>query len=124
MSTDPKNFRKPKRAAHLTAAADVLQSLLANSKSELGDGFVRWRLEQQWSEVVGDTIAENTVPCAFENGILHIWVKHPVWMQQLSFFQDEIRQKVNKHVGRSWAKKVRFTLSRRAASTSEGNSPE
>ncbi|MES2856550.1 MAG: DUF721 domain-containing protein [Bdellovibrionota bacterium] len=124
MSTDPKNFKKSKRAAHLTAAADVLQSLLQNSKSQLGDGFIRWRLEQQWEDVVGRTIAENTVPCAFENGILHIWVKHPVWMQQLSFFHAEIKTKVNGHVGRSWAKQVRFTLSRRAASTSEGTSQD
>ncbi|HVK60012.1 MAG TPA: DUF721 domain-containing protein [Bdellovibrionales bacterium] len=122
MSTDPKNFKKPKRAAHLTAAADVLQSLLQNSKSELGDGFIRWRLEQQWRTIVGPTIGENTLPCAYERGILHIWVKHPVWMQQLSFFQEEIRTKVNDHVGRNWAKQIRFTLSRRAASTSEGNS--
>ncbi len=115
-----KKFRKP-RIAQLTQAADVLQGLLQNSKSDLSDGFVRWRLEHQWAEIVGPTIGEQTVPCAFERGILYLWVKHPVWIQQLSFFQNEIRTKVNTHVGHDWAKQIKFTLSRRAASTEPKN---
>jgi predicted nucleic acid-binding Zn ribbon protein len=103
-------------------AADVLQSLLQNSKSQLGDGFLRWRLEQEWVQVVGATIAEQTVPCAFEHGILYIWVRHSVWMHQLSFFQEQIKEKVNSHVGRAWARNVRFTLNRRAATTEPGSS--
>ena len=98
-------------------ASDVLQGLLQNSKSQLSDGFLRWRLEQEWREVVGNTIAEQTLPVAFEKGTLHIWVKHSAWMQQLWFFQDAIKDKVNAHLGRGWVKQVRFTLSRRAATT-------
>ena len=109
--------KKPKINAQLAAAADVLQGLLQNSKSPLSDGFSRWRLEGQWSEVVGKTIAEQTWPVAFERGTLFIWVRHSAWMQQLWYFQDPIREKVNAHMGREWVKQVKFTLSRRAAST-------
>jgi predicted nucleic acid-binding Zn ribbon protein len=113
----PKDFKKPRNHSHLLAAADVLQGLLQNSKSQLSDGFLRWRLEKEWLAVVGATIAEQTLPVAFERGTLHIWVRHSAWMQQLWFFQDAITEKVNAHLGKPWVKQVKFTLSRRAATT-------
>lgn len=109
----PKRNRDAK--SHLLPAEEVLQTLLRNSKSDLSDGFIRWKLERQWEAVVGAAIAKETVPCAFERGTLHIWVRSSAWMQQLRFFQDLIREKVNTHLGRQWAKKIAFTLSRRAA---------
>lgn len=126
---DPADYGKAKKKqghhAHLTAAADVLQVLLQNSKSSLSDGFLRWRLEQQWPEVVGATIAQQTLPVAFDKGTLFIWVRHPTWMQQLWYFQDVIRDKVNQHFEASgkanqWCCQVKFTLSRRAASSEQG----
>jgi predicted nucleic acid-binding Zn ribbon protein len=108
---------KSRASAQLTTAADVLQALLQNSKSQLSDGFLRWRLEQQWVEVVGSTIGDQTCPAAFDRGTLYIWVRHSAWMQQLWFFQEPIREKVNNHLGREWVKQVRFTLSRRAATS-------
>lgn len=113
----PKKPRAPRPKAQLTAAADVLQALLQNSKSGLADGFQRWRLEQNWPAIVGSTIAEQTLPVAFEHGTLYIWVKHSAWMQQLWYFQEPIKDKVNEHLGKSWVQQVRFTLSRRAATT-------
>jgi predicted nucleic acid-binding Zn ribbon protein len=118
--------KSAKHQAHLTAAADVLQVLLQNSKSELSDGFLRWRLEQQWDDVVGAVIAQQTLPVAFEKGSLFIWVRHPTWMQQLWYFQDVIKEKVNRHLerepGREWCRQVKFTLNRRAAQTEQERS--
>jgi predicted nucleic acid-binding Zn ribbon protein len=115
-----------KRVGHLTQVSDVLQGLLQNSKSQLSDGFIRWRLEQEWATVVGPTISKQTVPCAFERGTLFIYVKHPAWAQELRFFTDSIKEKVNTHLGpingHPWARDVKFTLSRRAAVTEPGNS--
>lgn len=114
--------KSPKHEAHLTAASDVLESLLQSTRSNLSDGFVRWRLEQRWAEVVGATIAAQTLPAAFDRGTLFIWVRHSTWMQQLWYFQDSIRQKVNDHLGREWCSQVKFTLSRRAATTEPATS--
>ena len=114
-----KGPKKPRPHAKLEAAADVLQGLLQNSKSQLADGFQRWRLEQQWPSIVGATIADQTLPVAFERGTLYIWVKHSAWMQQLWFFQEPIKDKVNDHLGKTWVKQVKFTLSRRAATTTQ-----
>ncbi len=117
-----KGAKSPKHQAHLTQATDVLQGLLQNSKSPLSDGFLRWRLEQQWPEIVGPTISQNTVPCAWERGVLFIWVSHPAWIQQLTPMQEAIREKVNAHLGKEYAKGVKFTLNRRAATTTPGSS--
>lgn len=121
-SADPgaKSPKKPRHQSQLSAAADVLQGLLQNSKSQLSDGFLRWRLEQQWMDVVGATIGEQTQPVAFERGTLYIWVRHSAWMQQLWYFQDAICEKVNAHLGKPWVKQVKFTLSRRAATSLPG----
>lgn len=113
-----------KRNAQLTQAADVLQGLLQNSKSHLSDGFIRWRLEQEWADVVGPTMSQQTLPCAFEKGVLFIWVKHPAWAQELRFFQDSIKEKVNAHLNQQWARDIKFTLSRRAAMTEPKNSSD
>lgn len=118
-----KHLQRSRRKAELSQASDVLQSLLQNSKSELADGFNRWRLEQQWPEIVGKTIAEQTVPAALEHGTLYIWVRHSVWMQQLSFFQDEILAKVNAHFQAERVRKIRFTLDRRAAQPPSSQQP-
>ena len=120
---DSKKDRKkdPKHNAELTLAADVLQGLLQNSKSQLADGFVRWRLEKVWDQIVGPTIGEQTLPVAFEHGTLFIWVRHSAWMQQLWFFQEAIKEKVNDHLGKAWVEQVRFTLSKRAATIDPNN---
>jgi predicted nucleic acid-binding Zn ribbon protein len=115
MTNDPSSKKDPKKKAHLTASADVLQALLQNSKSQLSEGFLRWRLEQQWSEIVGPTISEQTVPAALEKKVLHVWVRHSAWMQQLWYFRDAIKEKVNAHIGQHAVSQVHFTLSRRAA---------
>jgi predicted nucleic acid-binding Zn ribbon protein len=118
------DFKKSKRHSHLTSGADVLQALLSNGKSQIGDGFLRWRLEQAWPEVVGDTIAAQTLPCALEFGTLYIWVKHSAWMQQLWFFQDMIRDKTNAYLGKAIVKEVKFTLNRRASVQSKIGDPQ
>ena len=111
-----------RKKANLTSAVDVLQALLQNSKSQLGDGFVRWRLEQNWNEVVGDTLAQQSLPVAYEHKILYLWVRHPAWQQQLRFFTDAIKDKVNTYLGRNYVEQVRFTLNRRAATREIGSS--
>ncbi len=107
---------KRKNVKHrLTPVSDVLQSLLQNGKSPLASGFTRWKLEQKWADVVGAQLAEDTLPVGFDRGVLYIWVRHPTWIQQLSFFQSDIVQKVNEYLGYKYARSVRFTLDRKAS---------
>jgi len=103
------------KKSHLTPSADVLQAVLANGKSRLGDGFTRWRLEQDWPKIVGETMASQTLPCALEHGVLYVWVKHSTWIQQLWFMRESMIEKVNQHLQRSLVQDIKFTTNQRAA---------
>jgi predicted nucleic acid-binding Zn ribbon protein len=105
-----KNLRKKSK---LTTSADVLQSLLQNSKSPLSDQFLRWKLWCKWAEVVGPSISERTLPVGYHEGVLYLWVKNSVWMQQMVFLAQPLREKINKYVGKSWVRRVQFTLDKR-----------
>lgn len=102
-----------RKRSKLTLASDVLQSLLQNGKSPLAPGFTRFRLEQEWSEIVGEGLAKVSVPVGFQRGTLYIFVEHPSWIQQLHFMSDEIVAKVNLHLGYKFARRAIFTMDRK-----------
>lgn len=119
MADAKNNYNKFRKRSTLTSASDILQGLLQNSKTPLSDQFLRWRLWQQWSDVVGPTISSQCRPVGFDNGTLLIWVEHSVYIQQLNFITKELTFKVNDYVGRHWVKRVRFTLDKKAVLTEE-----
>lgn len=107
------NYNKYRKRSTLTSACDVLSSLLQSRKSPLSDQFLRWKLWQKWSEVVGPTMASQCQPVGYTDGTLLVWVEHPVYMQQLTFLVKEIQNKVNSYVDKNWVKRIRFTLDRK-----------
>ena len=104
---------KPKVKTELASASKVLQTLLANGKSPLSDQFLRWKIWRFWPKIVGPTRGTVCEPVGFERGRLYIWVKSSSRMQEIRFFEDTLKTKVNEHVGREWARTIRFTLDRR-----------
>jgi len=106
-------MKKPprrKRKSDLTAASDVLQGLFEMRKGPMADSFQRFKLTRQWPEIVGETIGENTKPVSFYKGTLYIQAANSAWMQQLVFMADQIKENINKFVGKDWVKQVRFKL--------------
>jgi predicted nucleic acid-binding Zn ribbon protein len=103
----------------MKSADEVLQMLLQNSKSPLSNQFLRWRVWKDWKTLVGAQIASKCQPAGYHRRTLYIWVESSAWMQQLSFFSSQIKEKVNKHVGKQWVNSVRFTLDRKSVPTSE-----
>jgi predicted nucleic acid-binding Zn ribbon protein len=87
-------------------AADVLQRLFENSKSPLSDGFQRWRLESQWESIVGATMGKHSRPIQFDKGTLVVEVTNSVWLQEIRFFIDDIKTKVNQHKGYNWVERI------------------
>ena len=92
----------------LDSVAKVLQGLFENSKSPLSEGFQRYRLEQNWSQVVGASLGKYTRPVDFQGGLLVIEVSNASLLTELQFFRQEIISKVNTHVGKVWIHKIRF----------------
>lgn len=105
-----KNSKKEIRKGELSQATEVLENVLLNNKSPLSDQFLRWKLWRKWPEVVGPTISAQSMPVGFVNGILYIWVKNAVWMNEMLFLAGPVKEKVNAFVEKQWVKQVRFTL--------------
>lgn len=105
---------RDKKSKKPEAASDVLQSLLQNGKSALGEQFIRWRVWNSWGEIVGPQVAQHTLPVSFLKGELYVWVDHPARMQELTFCVVPIAKKINAFCGKRWVKKIRFTLDRKS----------
>ncbi len=104
---------KEKREGRPQPASEVLQTLLENSKSPLSDQFIRWKLWARWEEIVGKTIAEQTLPVGYQRGSLLVWVKNSTWMQQMVFMREPMIRTINSKLNRQFVHFIRFTLDRR-----------
>lgn len=104
--------KDPKKKTELLPASRVLQALLGSGKSPLSDGFLRWKIWRFWSQIVGPTLSGHCEPVGYQRGKLYIWVKSSARMQEIRFFEDTLKTKVNEYVGKPWVRTIRFTLDR------------
>jgi len=102
-------------------STEVLQGILQNSKSPLGNAFQTWKMYQIWEKVVGENIAKVSRPKNYYKGTLFIAVKNSVWLQELSYMSTPIKDKVNEAAGWDWIQKVIFTLESSDDSTAAKN---
>jgi hypothetical protein len=63
-----------------------------------------------WPKAVGKQIAAQTQPDIFRNGTLFVKTTSSVWVQQLHFIKEEIRQKLNALAGKEAIKEIRFSV--------------
>lgn len=62
-----------------------------------------WRIKEQkiienWKEIVGRDIAQNTEPFRLRGGVLFVRVSNPIWVQQLHFLKEIIIKKINQEI--------------------------
>lgn len=69
-----------------------------------------YRLWQQWEDVVGSTIAQNTRPEAIKGKLLLVNVSSAPWMQQLQFLKPELIDKLNRTLGKEVVRDIRFQI--------------
>ena len=60
-----------------------------------------------WPEVVGDTIAKNTLAEKFKAGTLHIRARSPQWTQELHFHEARVITRLNGRLRRPLVQKIR-----------------
>jgi hypothetical protein len=63
-----------------------------------------------WPKAVGNQIAIQTQPDVLRGGTLFVKTTSSVWVQQLHFMKEEIRQKLNDLAGKSVIKEIRFSV--------------
>lgn len=92
----------------LTPLKDILSGLFKSPDLPFNpdDGRI-WKV---WEEAVGPAIARNARPLWIKQGRLRVAVTDPIWLQEIEFAGETIKQKVNEKLGREAVKKIEFRL--------------
>jgi predicted nucleic acid-binding Zn ribbon protein len=109
---DQRNFMETnRRKDSLTPLKDILSALLTDSKLPFNprDATI-WKI---WDEVVGPAISRNAQPLWIKDRRLRVKVSDPIWLQELSYLERSVREKLNARLGRQAVEKIEFRLSSR-----------
>ena len=63
---------------------------------------------QQWKEIVGEKIAEQTEPAAIENKQMFVKTSNSSWRNELIYLKTEIIKKINEFAGKRVVKDIIF----------------
>jgi predicted nucleic acid-binding Zn ribbon protein len=111
-STDRRSLMEAnRRKDSLTPLKDILSALLTDSKLPFNpEDATIWKV---WDEVVGPGIARNAQPLWIKDRRLRVKVSDPIWLQELSYLEASVRQKLNARLGRQAVEKIEFRLNSR-----------
>jgi predicted nucleic acid-binding Zn ribbon protein len=92
----------------LTPLKDIMTTILKDP--DLPFNLDDARIFKVWDEVVGSAIARNAQPSWIKKGRLRVRVSDPIWLQELEFAGETIKQKLNEKLGRSAVERIEFRL--------------
>ena len=92
----------------LTPLKEVIADLL--SGGTLGFNIEDASIWRVWDEVVGPAISRSAQPSRIKNTKLRVTVSDPIWLQELKFTEESIREKLNRKLGRKAVQKIEFRL--------------
>lgn len=90
---------------------EILRKLVKNYGIE--SGAVLNSIRRNWNEIVGKTIAVHTAPDTIKNRTLSVKVDTPQWMHHLSFFKEDIIEKLKSYN----VQDIRFRIGRLSQQT-------
>ena len=103
----PPRDRRP-RSDHVHGIGEILDALLA--EGALARGLPLGRLAGRWAEVVGDRLAEETLPVRLDAGVLWLAVSTSAWGAQVRFLASDIARKANELLGSDDVREVRVQV--------------
>lgn len=111
-----------RRADQETPVGALIQDLLA--EYNLSDEVRHHRVCTDWLDIVGPRNAARTWPSPIRDGVLWVRVSNSSWLHELSFLRDDIRARVNAHLGDPpLVTEVRLHLGRRQRRDDEDCEP-
>lgn len=81
-----------------------------SNKKGLSNGLNEAKALSIWQEVVGLNIKNNTRPHKIKYGILFVSAKSPAWAQELKYFEETIKNNINKRLKTNTVKEIRFLI--------------
>lgn len=63
---------------------------------------------EEWNTVVGEVLAQNSVPVKVVNGVLYVSVKNSVWRQEISMQKPQILKKYRERYGMDIIKDIQL----------------
>ena len=92
----------------LTPLREIISGLLSCSDLPFNPDDARiWEI---WSEIVGPAISDHAKPAFIRKGRLRVDVSEPIWIQELEFMEQTIRDRLNENLGRKAVKAIEFRL--------------
>ncbi len=91
-----------------TAITPILKSMSLKLGLEKEMGL--YRLQEEWAQLVGETIAQHTAPEKMQFKTLTLLVDSPVWMHELTFLKTGLIEKINKHLGAETVKTLHLKV--------------
>jgi predicted nucleic acid-binding Zn ribbon protein len=92
-----------------TSIKDIISSLLKDPSLPFNPADARiWEV---WDEAVGPGIAGHARPSWVRKGLLRVEVSDPIWLQELEFVSEDIRDRLNEKLGGKRIKRLEFRLS-------------
>ena len=99
-------MRRDKKS--FTHIKEVIDDILATSALPIDFDDIRiWKL---WDGVVGKRIAQHARPSWIKKGVLLIKVTDSVWVQELEFKAETIKESLNKKLQREAIREIRFRV--------------
>ena len=80
---------------------------------ELGleDRLWEHTLETDWEDIVGANVAKHARPGRIQRGVLYVFVRHSMWLAELSRFgQKEMLARIQERFGSNRIKSIRLQL--------------
>ena len=84
--------RKPKNPVPLSQVLNHFFHQHLEHNSDQWFGLHLWR---NWSQFATNDTLIQTRPVSYQNGRLVLWVKNSVEAQELGFYTEELKQKIN-----------------------------
>lgn len=92
----------------MEALKTVLNTIL--QKQNLDNRLKDFRVFDIWEEAVGTRIARHSQPRGLKDHILRVAVDNSIWVQQLTFLEEQLKEKLNRMMGSAVVEKIRFQI--------------
>ena len=96
----------------LILLSDILDNFLKKQLVKESDQWFAVKLWQHWPQLTTQTTLQQTKPISYQKGRLVVWVAHSVELQELSFYIEELKDKINSHFKKQWITDIHFTLNK------------